>query len=428
MLLIANNCNSALNRLQYYLNQIQHKNDRPIVFDEFLKLRDEDRAKIVKAFQPLLDEGRIRARSAHEQGRFDATLCLVIANLLVSADRRRACRYSRAFGTYSGVSRHFPAFLGSRPLRTIIDDLAKLGLVVSKVAKPGTLSKKQSTFRPTKALIARLEALDVRLDGVGFDETRPVIIMKDANKKLIENHVAFDYLKPESDRCKAYHSFLASHSFTSGKNNKLRRQITPLQRIYNNYSMEQGGRFYGGWWQNMKSEQRKTIRIDGNETIELDYSGFMPRALYHNLNIDYQDDPYFIQEVMDAAEAEGLDTKKVRDSLKIIFLVILNGKDRRIDPEKKLVIPKSMSTSEIFDLMERKHQRISALFHTGHSTYLMKYESDICDKILERGIKDGVIVLPIHDSFIVDIRYHDWLYNNMNIVYYELFNYNTKVH
>jgi hypothetical protein len=53
-----------------------------------------------------------------------------------------------------------------------------------------------------------------------------------------------------------------------------------VRRIFNNGSFEQGGRFYGGFWQNIPREYRKFIRINYKEIVELDYSGLHINMLY----------------------------------------------------------------------------------------------------------------------------------------------------
>src|SRR5690606_24220454 len=66
---------------------------------------------------------------------------------------------------------------------------------------------------------------------------------------------------------------------------------TRLYRVFNN-TLEDGGRFYGAQYQRIEKGLRKYLLIDGQETIELDYSGFHTRMLYHERGYDYKDDPY----------------------------------------------------------------------------------------------------------------------------------------
>ena len=53
-----------------------------------------------------------------------------------------------------------------------------------------------------------------------------------------------------------------------------------LYRIFTQGSFKKGGRFYRGWWQNVPSEYRPFITIDGKATIERDYSQLNPNMIY----------------------------------------------------------------------------------------------------------------------------------------------------
>ena len=52
-----------------------------------------------------------------------------------------------------------------------------------------------------------------------------------------------------------------------------------LRRVFGRGSFERGGRFYGGWWQNIPSAYRSVISINGKPTIEMDYSQYHPNIL-----------------------------------------------------------------------------------------------------------------------------------------------------
>ena len=41
--------------------------------------------------------------------------------------------------------------------------------------------------------------------------------------------------------------------------------------MFNNSSFDEGGRFYGGWWQRIDGKIRKDIRINKIATVEIDY-------------------------------------------------------------------------------------------------------------------------------------------------------------
>ncbi|HCS18031.1 MAG TPA: hypothetical protein DIW45_09945, partial [Erythrobacter sp.] len=55
----------------------------------------------------------------------------------------------------------------------------------------------------------------------------------------------------------------------------------PVSRIFN-LDLHRGGRFYthGASWQNIKRELRKSVQINGEPVVELDYSTLHPALLY----------------------------------------------------------------------------------------------------------------------------------------------------
>ena len=59
-----------------------------------------------------------------------------------------------------------------------------------------------------------------------------------------------------------------------------------LHRVFNQGSFSLGGRFYGGWWQNIPAECRAAITINGDPTIEMDYPRLHPTLLYDELGLE----------------------------------------------------------------------------------------------------------------------------------------------
>ena len=53
-----------------------------------------------------------------------------------------------------------------------------------------------------------------------------------------------------------------------------------IHRVFNNSSFDMGGRFYGGWWQNIPKAYRQDIFIDDQSTIEVDFKSLHILLLY----------------------------------------------------------------------------------------------------------------------------------------------------
>ena len=64
----------------------------------------------------------------------------------------------------------------------------------------------------------------------------------------------------------------------------------------NRGSFKFGGRSYGALHQSLRKELRPHIHINGNGTVEVDYSAYHIRMLYHKEGIDFREDPYVVCE------------------------------------------------------------------------------------------------------------------------------------
>ena len=178
-----------------------------------------------------------------------------------------------------------------------------------------------------------------------------------------------------------------------------------LYRVFSDTSFERGGRFYGGWWQNIPKEFRTKLLINGKRTVEFDYSGLHPALLYARVRAAIPDDPYEI----------GLDSKH-RKQVKKAFNAMLNADHDLRSPPKKLPIKEmGLPWKDLKQRIKDKHSAISDYFGTGEGLKLQYMDSCIAEELMLRFIeeKSGTALLPIHDSFIVHHGYAHELRNMM---------------
>jgi hypothetical protein len=174
-----------------------------------------------------------------------------------------------------------------------------------------------------------------------------------------------------------------------------------LRRIFNNGKFTEGGRFYGGWWQQIPNDPkegtpyRQFITIDGEPTIELDYSACHPRMLYAEIGLQFPGDPY---DVGQPAEC--------RDIVKETFNKMINaGSGRIAEPRGFHEARMGMTFDELIERIKAKHEPIAGSFFTGAGLRLQYRDSCIAEKVMMRFTKKNVACLCIHDSFIVQRRY-----------------------
>lgn len=195
-----------------------------------------------------------------------------------------------------------------------------------------------------------------------------------------------------------------------------------LYRVFNYGSIAKGGRFYGPHYQQLDEEYRRHLLISGNPVVELDYSGFHFRMLYHEQGIDYQDDPY---QVIADCEAE-------RELLKLIAIVAMNTESRRAtigavlysqDKDIQQYIRRSQYTvPRLVSKLEQVHHPVADKLYKKYALTLQNKDSWIADDVLQHFTNRNIPCLCVHDSFIVERQHEDELRSVMKEVYREHMN------
>lgn len=178
---------------------------------------------------------------------------------------------------------------------------------------------------------------------------------------------------------------------------------TGLYRVFSNGSLAEGGRLYGGWWINCPKELRSKITINGQPTVELDFSSCFPRMLYQERGLECPADPYELEPVTEFALERGLSPGFYRTTHKRLFNAMVNsgkkGRPANILREYALPYPECFTPSQMRGMLEAKHALIADAFGSGEGLRLQRTESDIALAILAAMRKKDVVVLPVHDSF-----------------------------
>jgi hypothetical protein len=211
--------------------------------------------------------------------------------------------------------------------------------------------------------------------------------------------------------------------------------VTALTRSHTN-DLEHGGRLYTHtYWgiQQIESDWRQYIKIDGEPTIELDFSGLSIRMLYAKIDRGFDGDPY--TGVLGAIPHLDSDEKAViRDFMKKLLQAILNS-DEKADAvgsgnceiheqckrnEFKVVNilrRYGISVSQLVDMFEELHHSIKDYFYSGIGLELQYLDSRIALKVINHFNQRRIPVLPVHDSFVIQSRYADQLLNVMSKSY-----------
>jgi hypothetical protein len=212
--------------------------------------------------------------------------------------------------------------------------------------------------------------------------------------------------------------------------------VLPLQtQLYRAFKGDflHGSRFYGHWVQNVPGDPkpdegrdwagRPWLRIDGEHVAEPDFSALHPRLLYmiegRPLRIDANgkcvpdDDPYIIN--------APWSRKKIKQSLN----TMLNARSKRdaigaiaehLHGEKAYLNASARADAQqVYDALADRNRTIAGYFGTGVGLQLQRIDADMAEYIMLRlQRRHGIVVLPIHDSFLCRERDRPWVEEAMN--------------
>lgn len=194
-----------------------------------------------------------------------------------------------------------------------------------------------------------------------------------------------------------------------------------IHRVMNG-AMDQGGRLYGGQHETMPKECRKHIQIDGEPTVELDYS-----ALHPNLLLWLTESPECADPYSRIAEEAGLS----REAVKALMLRLINANTeadfcrtvtRSGNPEEKAKVardsaqafegfiegvPDCYTGGQFIEAVTRAFPAFGGLIGSGIGLTLQHHDSEIIIDAITKCLDAGFIGLPVHDSLIVPISRQD---------------------
>ena len=200
-----------------------------------------------------------------------------------------------------------------------------------------------------------------------------------------------------------------------------------LHRVFNDPDLQTGGRFYGGWWQNIPREYRQHLSVNGKRMVELDYSNQHPSILYAQASIVRPADCYS-GVIKPPLIPDGVTAKDLRDMVKAAFNAMLNSpKPLRQAPKGVKPSKFGLKWAEVSEAIIAFHEPIAHHFYTGVGLRLQRLDSDIAEKVLLHFARSGIAVLPLHDSFLMHNGYEPSLDPVMRSAFEEVVGASPKI-
>jgi hypothetical protein len=178
-----------------------------------------------------------------------------------------------------------------------------------------------------------------------------------------------------------------------------------VRRIFYRGSWLLGGRFHGGFWQQIKSDYRKDILINDMRTVEIDYSGLHVSLAYALEGVTPPNDPYTLKPVL-----EGFNATQQRSIVKQLALTALNANSLSAtyqafrDEQETKSDEKSLKNKELELLLDEfinQNKTIEQYIGTDKGVELMAVDGRITSRIINSFTNLNIPVLTIHDSYIV---------------------------
>jgi REP element-mobilizing transposase RayT len=253
---------------------------------------------------------------------------------------------------------------------------------------PGGFSRLTRIFGTDK-LAQRVDAEKIaEAVDFGWDEDAAQVVLTDFPYKadtLSEDH-------PDLSRVTKINRFLKDHKWP---------QRGPIRVMYKKNPVY-SGRVYSRF-QNMPKELRAQMRIDGKETVELDYKSNHLMMLIAMLGQPLPDDPYL---------AIASKSASSRDQVKT-FITASLGADSEVKAFNSL--KRKRFNKELFNKIKVATTSLyeGLPLFKGVGVMLQSLEGQIALDIMDAGANEGIVVLPVHDSYITTVDNEDWLWDQM---------------
>jgi hypothetical protein len=370
---------------------------------------------------------------------------MLLLDLYVSwrSDPSQYVSYSRNKNNYGKNSRYKRINVGYVGLTTVVVKLLENGLIehvngvcyrdaITKVIYAGYESKMKATSKLVRYIVKH----KIKLNMISRHENERVIILRSEKVDDVSDEIVYDDLPraiADSEKVLIDYNNLLAKTYIDLADD----MITPderddyqghsidlsrkrVRRIFNNSSWSDGGRLYNVWWMECPKRLRKYIVIDGQPTVELDYSGFHIMLLYARVGINYlehDDDPYV------------LDDHPHRSLNKRLMLIAINAKNDnaavkatwewRIGSGKRELygIENHQGLHNILSALKTKHAPIARYIASGEGIKLQYQDSCITIELIKHFTKMKVPILTIHDSFITTVMNKPFLMDMMKVAY-----------
>ena len=338
---------------------------------------------------------------------------------------------SKSKSGYKAGSRYNALHISSLLIK-LIDALVAKGYLEQKLGTEGAEGAGRVTrIWPTAALISYFETAEFSDFDISRKDQECIVLNdtkdEDGAKPLEYDDDDHPVIKPARAVLQAYNDLISTLHIdipsletpevqTSCWNKKAKRwRIVPVRqtnkfvrRIFYRSDWNVGGRFHGGWWQQVPSDYRQHIYIDGQATIEVDYSSLHIALAYALEGYQPPEAPYEIE-----LKDTGIPKHLQRGFVKQLVLTAINAKDRpstyqafrnEVNTEhRKSQLPKLTNEvlEAVLDTFIEANRQIESYIASDKGVELMAVDGRVTNSLIKKFTELKKPILTVHDSYIV---------------------------
>ena len=334
-------------------------------------------------------------------------------------DRKNGVTVSRSNRHLERRSRYkAPVETGKLP--AVLDSLAapELGFIEQAKGEADPAAFARTVVFPQGPLVSLIDGFD--LSDLSYSLDAETIILRAEKERDDEPGEDLEYGDtPDTLRYRAemreINEWLASADIdfddSAAPNKVVDANMRPLRRIFNG-TFEEGGRLFGGFWQDVTKGQRaEGLTIDGEAVVTLDYGQMTPRILYGWAKVE--------PPAGDLYSIPGLDHH--RDGVKkVLNAALFSDKPLTRKPQGSTALLPSIPYAAIEAMIAEAHPVIAAQFGRGVGLRAQFIESQILVRVLLELKAQGVVALPVHDALIVKRSVEEVVSGTMKSVFKEM--------
>jgi len=365
----------------------------------------------VQASDAVIDRLVAKFRQSQGMGRFSPdyrakVFPVLMGNLLIAYRERCQVTYSR---DTSKKIRNLGMFIRA------IDWLGDEGFIFNEIQEPQPGGGIRSWMAPSDKLAALFRHDGPKWRLVPSPDHRPIVyrVMVSGKKEKWADAEIPGKHKVAADRLgkfvRTYNAALKDVVVAYGS-----MPIDPyLHRVFNG-SMSLGGRFYGSAHQTMKKQYRQRITIDGEPTVELDYSALHPNLLLWRTGGALSADPYteiagkagITRELVKALLLRLINSENVSDFCRVV--TSSGNESKKAEAEAGRAdewfipdVPTGYKGADFVEAVEAAFPTLTGSFGGTIGLELQGIDSKLMADLLAECLSAGIVALPVHDSVIV---------------------------